>query len=790
MSAALKLKIFKDGAQVREDLISDKLDVGRGDDCVIQLDDRAISRRHVSIRPVDGGLEVEKRSEFAPLSVNGAECTRALVKGGDVIQIGPYLARVEEQATQPSPAAKPAQRAAAPPAADPPTAILPLESPEMAPVAELVVEPEPQTGQEGELPELAPLDLPAAEIAQEQASALEEVPAMEGDGALDGLAAPIEASSGDGDEFAAAPAMEDPAGVADPYPDEDGATRLTPMGNVRVMLTLDPGKANVTEFEIKGNEVILGRSKNCEIVLEDKKASRKHTLVRKAGLNFVVKDLDSANGTYLNGVKIQEQELSGDDVIRIGDTDIRFVALSTEYEANQAQYESVPEEQESPVGDAMGEQPLDPGQGALMEQPGGDMQMLAPGGLSMDPGAGVIQGAPILGAPAIGEEPKSLIAKFRAMDPKKRRKLVIYIAIGVLLIDEVFPDPEPPKPKAAAVQKKKADPGAKTGKRTFDELSDEQKRFVEAQHALSFEKYRGQDFDQALYEIQKIFDLVDEYKNSREIERYAKEGKRKAEVMKEETRKREEEQRLKDKIAELIDEAGKLMAQKAFDQAEPVFGQVLALDPENQVVLAWQREIQKHREELAEKERDLEIQAQINQNAKDLLAEGIALKEKGKIWEAIEKLGKVKEINASDRSIAADAETKIEEIRSEIKAKLDPLIAQAKDKEAASELGEAYRLFDEATKIDPRDKQGFEGMDRIRAVLNDQAKAKYVEAVVAESYSDFAVSKRIFEEIVKSAPPGTLYHERAKAKLRRYIVLPPEEDGGGSGGGPPAGGGN
>ena len=55
----------------------------------------------------------------------------------------------------------------------------------------------------------------------------------------------------------------------------------------------------------------------------------------------------------------------------------------------------------------------------------------------------------------------------------------------------------------------------------------------------------------ALFEIEKIFALIPDYKDSREIERYAKEGKRKLEAQEEEKRKKEAEEKLKLQIAAL-----------------------------------------------------------------------------------------------------------------------------------------------------------------------------------------------------------------------------------------------
>src|SRR5262245_25284854 len=94
MAAVAMLTVLKNGETVKSLPIEGEAVLGRGEGCVIRLEDRAISRQHAVFWKSAEGVHVEKRSEFAPLMVNGAECTRALLKEGDVISIGPYLLKL------------------------------------------------------------------------------------------------------------------------------------------------------------------------------------------------------------------------------------------------------------------------------------------------------------------------------------------------------------------------------------------------------------------------------------------------------------------------------------------------------------------------------------------------------------------------------------------------------------------------------------------------------------------------------------------------------------------------
>ncbi len=83
------------------------------------------------------------------------------------------------------------------------------------------------------------------------------------------------------------------------------------------------GKTRIVSFD--GRIVTLGRSKNNDIVLVDKVASRRHCVVEQRDGAFHLKDLDSHNGTWIGENRILEAELDFDETFRIGGTLIRLL---------------------------------------------------------------------------------------------------------------------------------------------------------------------------------------------------------------------------------------------------------------------------------------------------------------------------------------------------------------------------------------------------------------------------------------------------------------------------------
>jgi Protein of unknown function (DUF3662)/FHA domain len=70
--------------------------------------------------------------------------------------------------------------------------------------------------------------------------------------------------------------------------------------------------------------VTIGRLPECEVVIVDKGASRRHAQIRHKDDGFTLTDLGSTNGTRLNGQTVQSRALADGDRITIGSTQLEF----------------------------------------------------------------------------------------------------------------------------------------------------------------------------------------------------------------------------------------------------------------------------------------------------------------------------------------------------------------------------------------------------------------------------------------------------------------------------------
>ncbi len=83
------------------------------------------------------------------------------------------------------------------------------------------------------------------------------------------------------------------------------------------------------ELTLTDNCVVLGRAGECGIKLTDLKASRRHAQLEKVGSEWRLKDLESPNGTRLNGREVDGAPVNAGDEIRIGETSILITEIDT-----------------------------------------------------------------------------------------------------------------------------------------------------------------------------------------------------------------------------------------------------------------------------------------------------------------------------------------------------------------------------------------------------------------------------------------------------------------------------
>ena len=104
------------------------------------------------------------------------------------------------------------------------------------------------------------------------------------------------------------------------------------------------GSENGTVFALAEDEVSIGREPANQIRVDDHSVSRRHCLIKRAGESFLVVDLESYNGTFVNGVPVGEQSLKHGDQIAVGTVVFLFLLDEMEVAAPENPVELSDEE--------------------------------------------------------------------------------------------------------------------------------------------------------------------------------------------------------------------------------------------------------------------------------------------------------------------------------------------------------------------------------------------------------------------------------------------------------------
>jgi serine/threonine-protein kinase len=105
-----------------------------------------------------------------------------------------------------------------------------------------------------------------------------------------------------------------PAPAAPPEPVEPAGPRFV----------LYEGKEVVAAYPVDKVEMLVGRSPDCDIIIEDATVSRVHARIVTRPNRFVVEDLDSLNGTYINDEAIKRGHIEDSDTVAFGNVVLVF----------------------------------------------------------------------------------------------------------------------------------------------------------------------------------------------------------------------------------------------------------------------------------------------------------------------------------------------------------------------------------------------------------------------------------------------------------------------------------
>ena len=107
-------------------------------------------------------------------------------------------------------------------------------------------------------------------------------------------------------------------------------------------ITMQFGGKPIRKFTFDKSMIAIGRDATCDIVVENIGASRRHATIEKADEGWILTDLKSHNGTYVNGEKIFHHQLTDSDEFFIGKYCFIFERLEPVVECDDGVPQALP----------------------------------------------------------------------------------------------------------------------------------------------------------------------------------------------------------------------------------------------------------------------------------------------------------------------------------------------------------------------------------------------------------------------------------------------------------------
>jgi pSer/pThr/pTyr-binding forkhead associated (FHA) protein len=752
--------------------------VGRSEDCHVLIDDPLISRHHLVLRYERGQWVLEKLTNLAPLTVNGAAVQQTLsVKSGDQVNMSPYILVLDDLPGGFISSVTPASQQVSkimPASAD-------LEYPET------MIDQPTISGMRDDIPAAVEIDateflptkepktssvLPTSERTQDLAENILEddelasseldstIPLEDLDGpddisgmgfkgeedvigsdSISSESTQAEGLEGDsfGGDFDANQSTEVDGGLPVAMDDGGDSTRVFQKFASYELLIFGE-YAPYDKFALDKPEVFIGRdAKKCQIVLNDPEVSSVHAVLRKNAISITLEDANSSNGTLLNGQRINRSDITNGDEFIVGSTTFTVQVVSDLLNSERSRLMPVESGQVIERIEEVEEEVTLDGAGAV------------PGGVDFT------------GTEAPQE--KSIIKRI-LKDPKKKRIAMILVPLLLLalLMDEETTPAKKPEPKKEEVAKdaKPADPKK-------PKLSDAQIQALEARYKIAQAYVKDKKLDEALAELEQILQVDPDYANAKTLSLYVQEQNKLFKEEQERLMMEAEKARIREEVKALLAEAREAVNSKNVTRAEQLFAQILEKDPENLEVTPLKQELDVWQaQERAKAEAEARAKAE-RQRQVDSLSPGKKLYLSKEWHKAIAKLEEFLTQKQMDEDLIKEASDMLTDAKAQMASEIAPIVGKARSLKEGQDLKGAYEAYLQVLTIDPTNKEGLDEVDAIRDVLDTRSKKIYREAIISESLSLFGDAKEKFQEVQQISPTDSEYYRKASEKLKNYL---------------------
>ncbi len=572
---------------------------------------------------------------------------------------------------------------------------------------------------------------PPAERPQER---MADVFALDGRGGEPALEEKPRSKSATAPAFADAFPMEGTAALA-------RAETQVQIKPVVAKLMFQEGPKAGEEFFLEAYEVTMGRSKKADIFLDDDKLSRVHAKITRVGMGYRLIDLNSRNGTYVNGMRILEHPLNSFDELQIGRSKIKFLIHDIMVGESPGKLAKIPTQEETRSA-ALGVVTPD-------------------SAFAMEPGRGA------------GPPDSPFARGYSAFPPQwekakssKRMAVVVGGIVTLLLVWWMLSSGKSTAPAShgeKAVSSTKAPP---TMPKEYLELSPESQKAVEGYYNTAQTLADKESYEEALSYLKRIHEALPFYKQSRELqELYQKKLKEKqmAEVQKKAQRDEQQD------LALSIEEGLENLKEGDFDRAAEAFNSAIVIDPKNEIAVkglkAAELKVRRIEDIPADKDPEDEKRKQVS----DLFQVAVAKFTQKSYQDAIETAEKIRQIELKgDTQYLNEAKQIIDRAKMLQKEEFEPFLIQAKEKCAEGDFNSCRDTCEEMLKKDPAYEEAKQCATTAKKQLNKLAKEAYTHGYILESMNRLEEAKQYYNRAKTFVRTGDAYYDKVMKKLEYY----------------------
>ena len=495
------------------------------------------------------------------------------------------------------------------------------------------------------------------------------------------------------------------------------------------------------QFVLKGTKWTIGRSKNCEIVLNHPKMSRTHCEIIYIEDEYYIKDLKSANGTAINGKKISHLQatlLQSNDHIHIEDLILCFELCNTEIEEKLSDLNLEKDVPHSPKVD------------------------VSPDTLANIPNNSSLQ--------PINNQASGVVRIPSNVKNKKfnKKKLVRFAVIALMLAVgyiSIFDDSQPVESESKSSKSDLSGLGEE-----FENLTPEQKSTVVNSYKVAKELQDQSKFTVALTEIQKIHALISSYKDSKDIEKTLEASLETLRHSEEINQRIEEEQRLKQEVVGIINRCKK--ESKTYTdlaRLQNCLQPAIERDPDNPIA---QLLIEEMNDKIIKEEKRNKNKARYLarvRSGKKLYEKAKSLQDKQQLLDAIDAYQKHISSRYPDPNKLKDkSKVSIDEMLKTITDKITFYQKKADERIEAKDYRSALSLLKKTLELDPSLVSSKKKIVEYSSTLTKQMKIIYSESILDESLGHIEEAKERWRKILKLDVLDGEYYKKAKIKLEKY----------------------